>query len=257
MGWSASQYSRFLDDRTRPARDLLNAVPVERPDLVVDLGSGPGNSTALLARRYPAARIVGIDSDPDMIATARRKLPECEFLPDTIEDWRPTTPPDVIFANASLQWVEDHEALFVRLVNLLSPGGALAVQMPDNLDEPSHRAMRKVADDPRWSARMGSANARRKPLMRPPALHALLRPHATRVDIWRTVYNHELEGVDAIVEWFKGSALRPYLATLDVDEQASFLHAYREEIAPAYPESDGRCLLAFPRLFFVASRAEA
>lgn len=252
MGWSAGQYSQFLDQRTRPARDLLAAVPSVAPARVVDLGSGPGNSTALLAARYPGAHVTGLDSDPDMIAAARKALPDCDFHLTQIEQWRPDASPDLIFANASLQWVDDHETLFLRLVGLLAPGGVLAVQMPDNLDQPTHAAMRKVADDPRWCDRMAAALARRKPLIAPFALHALLRPHCAGIDIWRTVYHFDLAGVQAIVEWFKGSALPPYLAPLDVDEQRDFLAAYTREIAPHYPETDGRVLLPFPRYFFVA-----
>ncbi|MBD9527356.1 trans-aconitate 2-methyltransferase [Paracoccus sp. PAR01] len=255
MGWSAAQYSRFLDDRTRPARDLLHAVPLEAPGQVVDLGCGPGNSTALLVERFPEAQVIGLDSDPDMIATAQRNLPECLFEMIRIEDWQPEVLPDLIFANASLQWVDDHEALFPHLLDLVAPGGALAVQMPDNLDEPSHRAMREVASHPRWSARLVQANARRQPLIPAHRLHALLRPLCTKVDVWRTIYHFELAGVDAIVEWFKGSALRPYLEALTEEEGRQFLLTYREEIAPFYPESDGRALLAFPRFFLVASRA--
>lgn len=252
MGWSAGQYSKFLDQRTRPARDLLAAVPLETPRRVVDIGSGPGNSTGLLVARFPGANVTGLDSDPDMIAAARRALPECSFDLGQVEDWQPETPPDLIFANASLQWVDGHETLFPRLVGQLAPGGVLAVQMPDNLNEPTHIAMRKIADDPRWRDRLANAAARRKPLIAPADLHALLRPHCGQVDIWRTVYHFDLAGVDAIVEWFKGSALPPYLAALDAVEQDAFLAAYTDEIAPHYPAHDGRVLLAFPRYFFVA-----
>ncbi|MFT4013689.1 MAG: trans-aconitate 2-methyltransferase [Paracoccus sp. (in: a-proteobacteria)] len=252
MGWSAQQYARFLDDRTRPARDLLMAVPLTAPRLVVDLGCGPGNSTALLAARYPGARTLGLDCDPDMLAAARRSLPGLRFQHGRIQDWHPEAPPDLIFANAVLQWLDGHEVLFPRLVGLLAPGGALAVQMPDNLDEPSHAAMRRIARRPEWAGRLADAETRRRPLIAPARLHALLRPLCRRLDIWHTVYQVELAGLDAIVEWFKGSALRPYLVPLDRAERAAFLAAYRAEIAPAYPESGGRALLAFPRYFFVA-----
>lgn len=252
MGWSSGQYGKFLDQRTRPARDLLAAVPLTQAARVVDVGSGPGNSTALLVERFPDAHVTGLDSDPDMIAAARKALPGCTFQQARIEDWQPDTPPDLIFANASLQWVDDHRALFPRLLGLLSPGGVLAVQMPDNLDEPTHIAMRKVAGDPRWRDRLAGAAATRRPLIPPADLHALLRPHCAQMDIWRTVYNFDLAGVDAIAEWFKGSALPPYLAPLTDAERAAFLSDWRDRIAPHYPEREGRVLLAFPRSFFVA-----
>lgn len=252
MSWSATQYAKFLDERTRPARDLLAAVPLEAPREVADLGCGPGNSTALLAARWPEAHVVGLDSDPDMLRAARAALPGCGFLQADIADWRPETPPDLLYANASLQWLDDHEALFLRLIGLLAPGGVLAAQMPDNLGEPSHLAMREVAADPRWAERLAAAGERRKPLIPPQRLHALLRPLCARVDVWRTVYHFELAGTEAVVEWFKGSALRPYLAALEPEERPEFLRLYTEAIAPAYPEAQGRTLLAFPRFFFVA-----
>ena len=252
MEWSATQYAKFLSDRTRPARDLLSAVPLGAPGLAVDVGCGPGNSTALLAERFPGAEILGLDPDPGMIRAAQAALPGCAFQLVDVESWRPDSPPDLIFANASLQWVPDHRALFPHLVGLLPAGGVLAVQMPDNLGEPSHVAMRRVAGDPRWAARLADAAAQRQPLLSPAGLHALLRPSCRRVDIWRTTYHLELAGLDAIVEWFRGSALRPYLEPLDEAERPAFLDAYRREISPFYPESGGRVLLPFPRSFFVA-----
>ncbi len=255
MAWSAEQYSKFLDDRTRPARDLLAAVALSRADYVVDLGSGPGNSTALLRQRFPEARITGIDSDADMLATARATLPGCRFEAADIRDWQPPEPPDLLFANASLQWLPDHPALFPHLISLLRPGGALAVQMPDNLEEPTHIAMRAVAGAPRWAVRLAQASGARVPLLTPTGLYALLRPLCARLDIWRTVYHFELGGADAVTEWFLGSALRPLLEPLDESERADFLADFRARIAPFYPERDGRVLLAFPRFFFVAIRA--
>ncbi|MFN8680128.1 trans-aconitate 2-methyltransferase [Paracoccus sp. P2] len=253
MRWSATQYAKFLDDRTRPARDLLAALPLEAPDLVVDIGCGPGNSTALLAERFPGAQVVGLDPDADMIRTAQAAQAGCRFVQGNVESWRPETPPDLIFANASLQWVPDHRVLLPHLVGLLRPGGALAVQMPDNLDEPSHVAMRRSAADPRWSARLAAAAGQRQPLLSPVALHALLRPLCARVDVWRTTYHVELDGLEGIVGWFLGSALRPYLDRLDKAERPAFLAAYRREIAPHYPEIAGRVLLPFPRSFLVAT----
>lgn len=255
MEWSAVQYARFLDDRTRPARDLLAAVPITRPALVVDVGCGPGNSTALLAGRYPSARVLGLDPDPDMLHAARAAVPEARFEQGSIENWQPPEPPDLIFANASLQWVADHAVLFPRLVAMLRPGGVLAVQMPDNLDEPSHVAMRRVARDPRWADRLAEVAGQRAPLMTPVQLLALLGPLCRRLDIWRTTYQHEMEGLSGIGEWFKGSALRPFLQRLETDEQAAFMAEWQALIAPDYPQAAGRVLLPFPRAFFVAIAA--
>lgn len=254
MQWSAEQYAQFLGERSRPARDLLAAVPLNAPGRVIDIGCGPGNSTALLAERFPTAEVTGLDPDADMLRAARAALPGCRFQQGTVERWQPEAAPDLIFANAALQWAPDHRHLLPRLVGLLAPGGVLAVQMPDNLDEPSHVAMRRVGADPRWSARLAAARAQRQPLLTPVQAHSLLRPLCTRVDVWRTVYHVELAGIAGIEDWFAGSALRPWLAPLDRDEREAFLKAWRHEIRPHYPESAGRVLLPFPRSFLVAAR---
>lgn len=254
-GWSAGQYAKFLDARTRPARDLLAAVPLETAQEVTDLGSGPGNSTALLRARFGAARITGTDTDADMLRTARAALPDCAFEAADIATWAAARPQDLVYANASLQWIPDHRQLFPRLLAQLSPGGVLAVQMPDNLDEPTHIAMREISADPRWAERLTAARARRVPLLTPAELHALLRADCRQLDIWRTVYQVELTGADAVTQWFLGSALRPLLAPLTEAERTDFLDAFRARIAPFYPERGGHVLLPFPRAFFVATRA--
>lgn len=189
-----------------------------------------------------------------MRKAARKALPRCYFVQDRIQNWQPRAAPDLIFANASLQWVKDHAALMPHLLDLLAPGGVLAVQMPDNLDEPTHRAMRQIAADPRWAARLGDAAARRRPLLSPVELQGLLRPRCQRLDMWRTVYQIELRDLDAIIDWFQGSALRPYLAALRAEERPDFLSAFCQTIAPDYPQVGGRVLLAFPRAFFVAQK---
>ena len=147
MSWSAKQYVAFEDERTRPVRDLLAALPPIDAHSAIDLGCGPGNSTEVLAARYPRANISGIDSSSDMIEAARRRLPRIRFAVEDLQAWKDAGPFDVVLANAVLQWVPRHDSLLPALVAKLAPGGALAVQMPDNLDEPAHRLMREVAAD--------------------------------------------------------------------------------------------------------------
>jgi trans-aconitate 2-methyltransferase len=252
--WHAKQYVMFENERTRPVRDLLAAVPTADVKTAVDIGCGPGNSTETLAARVPGAEVSGMDSSPDMIAAARQRLPQFRFDVSDIATWDAPRPYDLILANAVLQWVPDHERLFPSLVGKLAPGGSLAVQMPDNLDEPAHRLLREIAADGPWAHKLKGVER----TMRYGAewYYALLEPLCARVDVWRTVYHHPLAGgADAVVEWFKGSALRPFLAELDDAEQAAFLGRYREAIAAAYPAlADGTVLLPFPRLFMVATR---
>ena len=255
MDWSAAQYTRFEDERTRPARDLVGRIPIERATRTVDLGCGPGNSTALLVERYPEAETVGIDSSPDMLAAARARLPSVRFEQADIAGWAERGPFDVILANAALQWLPDHAALFPALMGKLAPGGSLAVQMPDNLDEPSHRLMREIADHPDWRGKLAGAAAARAARHDADWYFRLLRPHARIIDVWRTIYYHPLAGADAIVEWLRSTGLRPFLAPLDAYEAEGFLERYRAAVAEAYPAmSDGTVLLPFPRLFMIATR---
>jgi trans-aconitate 2-methyltransferase len=212
MSWSAKQYSMFEDERTRPVRDLLSALPPIEARSVVDLGCGPGNSTEVLAARFPNAAVRGIDSSADMIETA--------------------------------------------LVARLASGGGLAVQMPDNLDDPAHRLMREIAADGPWAGALAAASTARTPMGSAEWYYELLRPLCAKVDVWRTTYYHPLSGGPAaIVEWFKGSGLKAFLEPLDTASRAAYLERYTASVALAYPAwPDGSVLLPFPRLFMVAIR---
>ncbi len=251
--WSAQQYLAFEAERTRPSRDLLAQVPLGAPRRVVDIGCGPGNSTELLVRRWPDAEVVGIDTSPDMLEKAGARLPDIRFERADARTWIPAGPVDVVFANAVFQWLPDHVDIIRRLMAHLAPGGALAVQMPDNLDEPSHRLIGETARSMPFAAKL--AAARREPLPPVSTYYEALRPLSASLDIWHTLYNHPLAGAEAIVEWVRSTGLKPYLDALDDGESAAFVSDYLERIRAHYPEmGDGRVLLRFPRLFFVAIR---
>jgi trans-aconitate 2-methyltransferase len=256
MSWSAKQYVAFEDERTRPVRDLLSAIPPRSASKVVDLGCGPGNSTEVLSARFPDAQASGIDSSEDMVAAARKRLPHIHFEVADVTSWQPDGRVDVILANALFQWVPDHASLFPRLIDTLSSGGALAIQMPDNLEEPAHRLMRETALEGPWRSKLASAAESRTSLDGANGYYELLLPIATRVDIWRTTYYHVLPGgAPAVVEWFKGTGLRPFVQPLNEAERAAYLERYTAAVATAYPaQSDGSVLLPFPRLFMVAIR---
>ncbi|MCF5071260.1 methyltransferase domain-containing protein, partial [Pseudomonas syringae] len=194
MSWSAKQYVTFEDERTRPARDLLAAIPTVNAQAVVDIGCGPGNSTELLVQRFPGASVRGLDSSADMIDAARQRLPDVQFDVATIDTWRGDGPFDVIFANAVLQWVPDHATLLPALAGKLANGGSLAIQMPDNLNEPSHRLMREVAASGPWADKLAGAAGQRTDMADASAYFSMLRPHCARVDVWRTTYHHQLSG---------------------------------------------------------------
>jgi trans-aconitate 2-methyltransferase len=256
MNWSSQQYLKFEDERTRPARDLLQAVPAVNVKSAADLGCGPGNSTELIAARFPDASLLGVDNSSDMIEAARQRLPKATFELKAIEEWSGTGPWDLIYSNAALHWVGDHEGLLPALAARLAPGGSLAVQMPDNLNEASHVAMRNVAATAPFAEKLGDAAKARTTLPGAGWYYGLLKPLCQRVDIWRTIYYHPLAGgIGAIVEWLKGSGLMPFLKPLTPEEQTAYLATYQTELSKSYHLlSDGTVILPFPRLFIVATR---
>jgi trans-aconitate 2-methyltransferase len=251
--WSASQYIKFEDERTRPARDLLAQVPLESVSHAVDLGCGPGNSTQLIIERFGSRGICGVDSDCDMLRAARERLPDTPFIQADLADWRTSESADLFFANAVFQWLPEHLDILDRLMDGLNPGGVLAVQMPDNLNEPTHLLMEESANAGPWRTAFDARSARRAPLPAPSVYYNRLISKSTRIDLWHTVYNHALENAVAIVEWVKGTGLRRYLDFIEPDQRDAFVADYRTRIEEAYPVlADGRVLLRFPRLFLVA-----
>ena len=251
--WDPGLYRKFEAERTRPARELLARIAIGEVEQVTDLGCGPGNSTELLAEAWPLAKVCGLDSSAAMLAQARERLSHCRFVQADIRSWQAEAPQQVIYANASLQWLGNHAALFPHLVKQLAPGGVLAVQMPDNLNEPSHRLMREVAATDPWQGRIDPETADRKQLLSTGEYYDLLTQTGCEVDIWRTTYYHVMADAQAIISWLQATGLRPFLASLDDAEQRDFLAAYHQRLLTAYPaQSDGQVLLAFPRLFIVA-----
>jgi trans-aconitate 2-methyltransferase len=251
--WSASQYLKFEDERTRPPRDLLARIPLANPKRVVDIGCGPGNSTELLVERWPQGEVSGFDTSPDMIEKARARLPGVVFELADAATWNPAKPVDIIFANAVFQWLPEHPAILKRLFGLLAPGGVLAVQMPDNLAEPSHRLMQEAALAMPFATKM--VGAARYPLPSVSFYYDLLSRGAALLDIWHTNYNHPLANAATIVEWVKSTGLKPFLDRLDAAEQGEFLRDYTARIVKAYPPANnGKVLLRFPRIFMLAQR---
>ena len=190
--------------------------------------------------------------------SAGKRLPAAQFELSDIATWQPQGPaaPDLIYANAALQWVPDHETLLPRLFAALAPGGVLAIQMPDNREEPTHRLMREVASVAPWQHHIGNAASVRTKILALNEYYDLLAPNAAALDVWRTAYQHPMDSPAAIVEWVRATGLRPFVDPLPEDLRASFLHEYEGRIAQAYrPRTDGKLLLAFPRLFIVAQKA--
>jgi len=259
LDWNPALYRRYEDERTRPAQELLARVPLTEAAHVVDLGCGPGNSTELLVNRFPRAQVTGTDNSEAMLVSARERLPGARFELSDIATWAPPSKeeaPDLIYANASLQWVPDHEKLIPRLFDALAPGGVLAIQMPDNRQEPTHRLMRAVAAEAPWAEPIGDADRLRTLLLDLGGYYDLLAPRAASVDVWHTIYQHRMADAASIVEWVRGTGLKPFVDRLEPTLQASYLAEYERRVNEAYPaRADGKRLLAFPRMFIVAQKA--
>ena len=262
MSWDPAQYLKYAGERARPALDLIARIPVEAPGTVVDLGCGAGNVTRMLVDRWPQAKIVGVDNSVAMLAVARASTagnPRREWIDADLEAWAPDGPANVVFSNAALHWHDDHARLLPRLFGWVAPGGALAVQMPDQYAAPSHVALATVVASAAWRDRLGPL-LRRAPVAPAAEYFRLLASAAQTVDAWTTEYLHVLppsrDGVHPVVAWTMGTALTPFLARLDAEAQRAFVDDYTAPIAAAYPAlPDGRVLFPFRRVFIVATRA--
>jgi trans-aconitate 2-methyltransferase len=258
--WDPQQYLRYENERERPFAELLARVVHPRPREIVDLGCGPGTNTAHIFERWPSAHVLGVDSSAEMITHARPlTVPgQLEFQQRDLRQWRPVRPVDILVASATLQWVPDHEALFPNFVESLAAGGVFAFQVPANFAEPSHTLLYELARSDRWGARLGHL-VRPSPVLEPPAYLSALLATGAQSDVWETTYFHILYGADAVLEWVRGSALRPFLAALDrpdvpADDTVEFLSAYAAVLRAAYPrDSEGRTIFPFRRIFGVAT----
>jgi len=254
--WDPLQYSRFERERDRAAHDLLARLPGDLdPAGIWDLGCGTGQHAVELKRRWPGARVHGLDSSAAMLEQARTRQADLDWRRGDIAAWAPETPADLIFANASLHWLPDHEGLFRRLTDALGPGGVIAVQMPMAHETRHHTLMREVAAEGPWAAAL-AGTATVAPLLEAERYYAVLAERCGEVDIWSTTYLQALTGADAVLEWMKGTALRPFLAGLpDEAMRMAFWAALGERLSCAFPRRpDGVTLMPFPRLFLVARR---
>ncbi len=257
--WDPGQYQRFADERSRPFFDLLARVGAEDPGLVADLGCGPGALTATLASRWPGAEVLGIDSSAEMIAAARA-LPvpagvggRLSFALGDVREWTPAGRVDVIVSNAVLQWVPGQLSVLARWAGFLTAGGWLAFQVPGNFGQPSHAALRELAGSDRWRAPLDGVELNRQSADPAEYLDLLARA-GFEVDAWETTYLHVLHGDDPVLDWYKGTGLRPVLAALPPGQAAEFLEEYRARMSEAYPAARYGTVFPFRRVFVVAVR---
>ncbi|MET7858364.1 trans-aconitate 2-methyltransferase [Streptomyces sp. NPDC005318] len=259
--WDPQQYLRHADHRTRPFHDLLARIP-EPPAApaprIADLGCGAGNVTALLADRWPKARITGYDNSPQMLERAQaHATPLLDFAEADATTWTPPEPYDVIVSNALLQWVPGHADRFPAWLDALTPGGTFALQVPGNFDQPTHVLMRELAESPCWRSRLGGILRHGDAVLTPTAYLDRLTAPGITADVWETTYLHLLQGEDAALDWVKGTGLRPVLTALADDPQArdAFLAEYRDALRTVYPKGPHGTVFPFRRIFAVAHKS--
>ncbi len=253
--WNSTQYLKFKAQRTQPAIDLAARIDTN-PLEIIDIGCGPGNSTRVLKNRFPNARVVGSDTSENMLETARRDNPDCEFIQlDAGGDLSEFSGKfDVAFSNACIQWIPNHGELLPNLFSMLKSGGELAVQVPVNFDEPIHQIIGRVSSSEKW----------REKLNLPQLFYTLtereyfdiLSDLTDDFEMWKTIYFHRMPSIDSIIEWYKSTGLKPYLEVLSDADKADFTNDVKREVEKAYPaQKNGEIIFRFPRLFFIAKRS--
>ncbi|HVE39180.1 MAG TPA: methyltransferase domain-containing protein [Planctomycetota bacterium] len=253
--WDADQYERFRGERSRPFFDLLSRIPDQSYRSIVDLGCGTGDLTAALADHWPEAHVRGVDQSEEMLVPARERAEagRLEFLKGDLASWRPEAPADLIVSNAAIQWVQNHDAVLRHLASYLGPKGVLAVQMPANFDSPSHQLLQKQSSAKRWAGKL-------KKTLRHDVVQALDYyvelgwTLGLKVDAWETIYQHVLPGKDAVLEWMKGTALRPVMKALEGADLEAFLAGLAKKLRVAYPETPSGTRFPFRRIFFIARK---
>lgn len=254
--WDPEQYLRFEKERTQPSIDLVARIPLDDPKNIIDIGCGPGNSTQILRRRWPHAGIVGIDKSEKMIAKARADFPDQTWRIADVATMETDTQYDLVFSNAVIQWIPDHNKLIPRLFGFVKEGGMLAVQVPANYESPLHQIILAVARDSKWSSFTSGCG---KLLTYLPAeyYYNLLVSLTRDVAMWETTYYHVLESHQDLVSWYKGTAMKPFLERLTSEKmRGEFEQEVLRESKGHYPlQSDGRVLYPFKRLFFTARKS--
>jgi trans-aconitate 2-methyltransferase len=254
MKWDPQQYARYGDERSRPFFDLVDQIQAKSPASVADLGCGPGNLTATLAERWPGTQVIGIDSSPEMIAQAHRFASEAVSFALAQAESFSAVGLDLLVSNALLQWVPGHLELLKRWAAELNDGGWLAFQVPANFDLPSHQLMRAIAGSPRWRGQLGEVLRHREPVATPGEYLDLLADAGLRVNAWQTEYLHVLQGDDPVLQWVRGTGLRPVLEILSDTDRASFEASYATLLRDAYPQRSYGTVFPFRRTFVVASK---
>ena len=254
--WDPGQYQRYGDERARPFFDLLARVAATDPKLVLDLGCGPGDLTATLAERWPDAGVIGVDSSAAMIESARsgaQRDGRPSFVLADIRDWEPASPADILISNAVLQWLPDQLDVLARWTGFVADGGWIAVQVPGNNDQPAHTVLRELASSARWRPLLDGVMLNRQAAA-PADYLDLLAGAGLQADAWETTYLHVLTGDNPVLEWYKGTGLRPVINALPAGLAGEFLAEYGARVRQAYPPRPYGTVLPFRRVFAVGRR---
>lgn len=251
--WNPNQYVKFINERTRPAVDLADRTGIVSPKNIIDIGCGPGNSTKVLADKFPGSRVVGSDNSRNMLDKARAEYPELEFVFfDAGGDYSVINQKfDLVFSNACLQWIPNHKMLLKNLMTLLNENGVLAVQIPINYNEPIHKIITEITTSEKWRANF--TNPRIFYTLTKREYFDILSEISSDFSMWETIYCHRMPSHESIIEWYKGTGLRPYLSVLSQEKAAELEKDVLEEVIKAYPKQmNGEIAFNFPRLFFTA-----
>lgn len=252
--WNSELYLKFKAQRTQPAIDLAARLEGE-PSEIIDLGCGPGNSTRVLKNRFPNAHIIGADSSENMLKKARLENPNLDFmlldLNDDLSEYNGKF--NVVFSNACFQWLPNHRELLPKVFELLKSGGVLAAQIPMNYDEPIHKIIRRISESPKWSEKF--PEKRIFGTLTIPEYHDIISSMTNDFELWQTIYCHRMPSIESIIEWYRSTGLRTYLAALSEEDGAEFIAEISAQLEKEYPkQANGEIIFRFPRFFFIAKR---
>lgn len=252
--WNSELYLKFKAQRTQPAIDLAARLEGE-PSEIIDLGCGPGNSTRVFKSRFPNAHIIGADSSENMLQKARSENPDLDFmlldLNDDLSEYNGKF--NVVFSNACFQWLPKHRELLPKVFELLKSGGVLAAQIPMNYDEPIHKIIRRISESPKWSEKF--PEKRIFGTLTIPEYHDIISSMTNDFELWQTTYCHRMPSIESIIEWYRSTGLRTYIAALSEEDGAEFIAEISAQLEKEYPkQANGEIIFRFPRFFFIAKR---